>query len=50
MKKLIVTEAQFFGVVTDEQGNEKLVIIDSCLSDDVWNDYYKKNARYGFGI
>lgn len=37
-----------WGVVTDEYGNEKIVIIDSGLSDDVYNDYYKRN--YGFFI
>lgn len=37
------------GVVNDEYGQEKLVIIDSGLTDDVWADYYKpKQVNYKY--
>ena len=36
-----LTRLNSWGVVTDEYGNENIVIIDSGLSDDVWDNYYK---------
>lgn len=35
-----LTRLSSWGVVKDENGEEKLVIIDSGLSDDVWQNYY----------
>ena len=35
-----LTRLSSWGVVKDDNGEEKLVIIDSGLSDDVWQNYY----------
>ena len=44
-----LTRLSSWGVVNDEYGQEKLVIIDSGLSDDVWADYYNpKQVNYRY--
>lgn len=44
-----LTRLNSWGVVNDEYGQEKLVIIDSGLTDDVWADYYKpKQVNYKY--
>lgn len=44
-----LTRLNSWGVVNDEYGQEQLVIIDSGLTDDVWDDYYKpKQVNYRY--
>lgn len=44
-----LTRLNSWGIVNDEYGQEQLVIIDSGLTDDVWDDYYKpKQVNYRY--